>query len=75
MPRQGVGQRGQLGVDQRILDDDQQVDVAATGKVIVEGQGAVHDHPGDGLPERRPAGARKHFWLFSPIRGCLEGLM
>jgi hypothetical protein len=52
MPGQGVGQCGQLCVGQRILDDDQQVDVAAAREVVVEGQGAVQDHPGDGLPER-----------------------
>jgi hypothetical protein len=58
MPSQGLGQRGQLGVGQRILGDDQQVDVAAAREVVVEGQGAVQDYPGDGLPERLGAGAR-----------------
>jgi hypothetical protein len=59
MPSQGLGERGQLRVGQRILGDDQQVDVAAAREVVVEGQGAVQDHPGNGLPERSGAGARQ----------------
>jgi hypothetical protein len=53
MPGQGLGQRGQPGVGQRVLGDGQQVDVAATREVVAEGQGAVQDHPGDGFSERR----------------------
>jgi hypothetical protein len=53
MPSQGLGQRDQLGVGQRIVDDDQQVDVAAAREVVVQGQGAVEEHPGDVAPSAR----------------------
>jgi hypothetical protein len=39
-------------------DDQQQVDVAAAWDVVVQGQGAVQDRPGEGLPERPGAGVR-----------------
>jgi hypothetical protein len=58
LPRHGLGQRGNLGVAQGIVDHAQQIDVAATGDVVVDGQRAVQDHPGS-LPERPRAGARK----------------
>jgi hypothetical protein len=55
----GLGQRSQLRVAERTVDDDQQVDVAATRDVVVEDQRAVQENAGDGLPERPGAGARK----------------
>jgi hypothetical protein len=45
MPSPGLGQRSQLSVGERIVHDNQQVDVAATREVVGEGQGAVQVTP------------------------------
>jgi hypothetical protein len=51
MPGRDLGQCSQLPGDQRIVHDHQQVDVGAARDVVVEGEGAVQDHPGNGVAQ------------------------
>jgi hypothetical protein len=44
-------QRRDLHRGERVVDDEQQINVAATGKVVAEGQGAMQEHSRYGVVE------------------------
>jgi hypothetical protein len=73
LPSHGLGQRSQLSDGERFVDDNQQIHVAAAREVVPEGQGAVRDHPDDGLPERPRTGARKRLRELQRLLGWRGG--